>query len=71
MSLLWIVMLVTTLLASRPCAAAELPLAVYPSFRVETDLFECDETTPQSQHLILFDAGVVYDWPVGSGSVIT
>jgi hypothetical protein len=54
-----------------PAVGAELPTTVYPSFRVETDLYEGNETTPQSQHLILFDAGVVYDLPVQHGSVVT
>ncbi len=49
----------------------EHPRQPYPSFRVETDLYEGDATAPQSQHLILFDAGAVYDLPVGQGSVIT
>lgn len=51
--------------------AADSPFVLHPSFRVETDLFEGDATTPQSQHLILFDSGVAYDLPVGNGSVIT
>lgn len=42
-----------------------------PSFRIETELFEGTQTKPQSQHLLLFDAGVVYDLPMGTGSTIT
>ncbi len=53
-----------------PTALATTP-QVAPSFRVETDLFEGENATPQSQHLILFDAGVVYDLPVGLGDIVT
>lgn len=52
-------------------AIAETSLTVFPSFRVETDIFEGASKTPESQHLILFDAGVVYDIPVGTGAVIS
>lgn len=44
------------------------PLA---SFRVETEIFEGTQTKPQSQHLALFDSGIVYDVPLGVGSTIT
>jgi len=44
---------------------------VAPSFRIETELFEGTQTKPQSQHLLLFDAGVVYDLPLGTGSTIS
>lgn len=59
------------ILGSGPLAAADAPFVLYPSFRVETDIFEGDAASPQSQHLILFDSGVVYDLPVGNGSIIT
>ncbi len=62
--------LVATLNSQSPVALATTP-QVAPSFRVETDLFEGENTTPQSQHLILFDSGVVYDLPVGLGDIIT
>jgi hypothetical protein len=52
-------------------AFADQPLSVFPSFRVETDLYEGDSTVPESQHLILFDSGVVYDLPIGTGSIIS
>jgi hypothetical protein len=42
-----------------------------PSFRVETDLFEGTQVKPQSQHLLLFDSGVIYDLPIGVGTTIT
>lgn len=45
--------------------------AVRPSFRVETEIFEGTEPKPQSQHLMLFDSGVVYALPVGVGTTIT
>lgn len=50
--------------------AVALP-RVAPSFRIETELFEGTQTKPQSQHLLLFDAGVVYDLPLGTGSTIS
>jgi len=50
---------------------ATTPLVIYPTFRVETDVYEGDEPAPQSQHLILFDSGVVYDLPVGRSTKIT
>jgi len=50
---------------------ADAPVVVFPSFRVEIDLFEGESKVPQSQHLILFDAGVVYDLPVGKDSIIS
>lgn len=53
-----------------PIVSATTP-QLAPSFRVETDLFEGEGSTPQSQHLILFDAGVAYDLPVGLGDIIT
>jgi len=42
-----------------------------PSFRVEIELFEGTQVKPQSQHLLLFDAGVIYDLPVGTGTTVT
>ncbi len=48
-----------------PAAASPL------TFRVETDLFEGTQVKPQSQHLLLFDAGVVYDLPVGTGATVS
>ncbi len=50
--------------------AITLP-GIAPSFRIETELFEGTQTKPQSQHLLLFDAGVVYDLPLGTGSTIS
>jgi hypothetical protein len=58
-------------LAVAVSASAELPLIAAPSFRVETDIYEGDATTPQTRHLILFDAGVVYDLPVDLGPTMT
>lgn len=58
-------------LAFASSADAELPLPVAPSFRVETDIYEGDTTTPQTRHLILFDSGVVYDLPVDMGPTMT
>ena len=62
---------VAALLSGSQLSLADAPLAVFPSFRVEIDLFEGDAKVPQSQHLILFDAGVVYDLPVGKDSIIS
>jgi hypothetical protein len=42
-----------------------------PSFRIETEVFEGTQVKPQSQHLLLFDAGIIYDLPLGSGSTIS
>jgi hypothetical protein len=42
-----------------------------PSFRVEIEIFEGTQTKPQSQHLLLFDAGVIYDLPIGLGTMVT
>jgi len=42
-----------------------------PSFRVEIELFEGTQDKPQSQHLLLFDSGVIYDLPVGTGTTVT
>lgn len=67
---LFLALLMTLTFSTIPCAATT-PLAVYPSFRVETDIYEGEATAPQSQHLILFDSGVVYDLPVGQGATIT
>jgi hypothetical protein len=58
------------------CVAVEsggnkVPFEIYLSFRVEIDLYEGEAKAPQSQHLILFDSGVVYDIPVGQGSTIS
>ena len=47
------------------------PIVVTLSFRVETDVFEGTASAPQSQHLILFDSGVVYDMPIGQAATIT
>lgn len=41
------------------------------AFRVETVIFEGTEPKPQSQHLMLFDSGLVYDMPVGVDATIT
>jgi len=41
------------------------------SFRVETEIFEGTQSQPQSQHLSLFDSGLIYDLPIGGGSTIT
>lgn len=62
----------------RPAEAADLgreqaPVTVpapRPSFRIETEVFEGTQTKPQSQHLQLFDAGVIYDLPLGTGATI-
>ncbi len=51
--------------------AAETNPGYAPSFRVETHLFEGTNAQPSSQHLVLFDAGVVYDIPLESATVIT
>lgn len=45
--------------------------ALAASFRVETEVFEGTQVKPQSQHLLLFDKGAVYDLPLGGGSTIT
>ncbi|WP_164102860.1 hypothetical protein [Candidatus Laterigemmans baculatus] len=50
-------------------APAELPSG--PSFRVETELFEGDAVQPAARHLILFDAGVIYDIRLDSGRTAT
>lgn len=53
-----------TLVTSHPRAFAAEPPAELPngpSFRVETELFEGDSVEPAARHLILFDAGVIYD----------
>lgn len=42
-------------------AAADNPLPSGPSFRIETEMFRGDETTPVSRHKLLFDSGVIYD----------
>lgn len=52
-------------------SAVAVGSSVRPSFRVETDIFEGTEPKPQSQHLMLFDSGVVYDLPAGVGTTIT
>lgn len=41
------------------------------AFRVETEIYEGTEVKPQSQHLMLFEAGLVYDMPVGVDATIT
>ena len=64
-------LLLSAVMVAVHASSAENPLVVYPSFRVETDLFEGDATAPQSQHLILFDSGVAYDLPVGQAPVVT
>jgi len=48
-----------------------LPAGVAPSFRVEIEIFEGTQVKPQSQHLLLFDSGVIYDLPVGIGTTVT
>lgn len=51
-------------LLSGVAASAVTPPAALPSgpsFRVETELFEGDSVQPAARHLILFDAGVIYD----------
>jgi len=47
------------------------PVLTAPSFRVETDVYEGESNAPQSQHLILFDSGVIYDLPVARGEIVT
>jgi hypothetical protein len=42
-----------------------------PSFRVEIEIFEGTQVKPQSQHLLLFDSGVIYDLPIGVGTTVT
>jgi hypothetical protein len=54
-----------------PVAAPPVAPAISPSFRIETEVFEGTQTKPQSQHLTLFDAGVVYDLPVGGGTIVS
>ncbi len=61
---------VTLTIIANSFSFADMPTTA-PSFRVETDLFEGDSSSPQSQHLILFDGGVAYDLPVGLGDIIT
>lgn len=41
------------------------------AFRVETVIYEGTEPKPQSEHLMLFDAGLIYDMPVGVDATIT
>jgi len=48
-----------------------LPAGVAPSFRVEIEIFEGTQVKPQSQHLLLFDSGVIYDLPIGIGTTVT
>lgn len=49
------------LMMPRLASAQPAALPQGPSFRVETEIFEGESTTPASRHLILFDAGVIYD----------
>lgn len=60
---LWVILLVMSGLAlvSKDLLGQETQIPKGPSFRVETEVFEGDSTSPASQHLILFDAGVIYD----------
>ncbi|HBJ35919.1 MAG TPA: hypothetical protein DDZ51_14460 [Planctomycetaceae bacterium] len=46
-------------------------LGTAPSFRVEIEIFEGTQVKPQSQHLLLFDSGVIYDLPIGVGTTVT
>ncbi len=66
----WLIMTIMLFVPAQARAAESLSTES-PSFRVETDIYEGTETKPQSQHLILFDAGVIYDTPIGLGAVIT
>ncbi len=54
-----------------PVAYTSSVPALAPSFRVETDVFEGTQLKPQSQHLLLFDSGVVYDLPIGPGATLS
>ncbi|MEX0824660.1 MAG: hypothetical protein WD119_00755 [Pirellulaceae bacterium] len=53
------VILLAMALASSALAGDPLPSG--PSFRIETEMFQGNETAPVSRHKILFDAGVIYD----------
>lgn len=63
MRFLWVILLAMSgsALAQRNLGGQETQIPQGPSFRVETEVFEGDSTSPASQHLILFDAGVIYD----------
>lgn len=54
-----------------PVNHQNLPAGVAPSFRVEIEIFEGTQVKPQSQHLLLFDSGVIYDLPIGTGTTVT
>lgn len=54
-----------------PVGSQSLPPGVAPSFRVEIEIFEGTQVKPQSQHLLLFDSGVIYDLPIGVGTTVT
>lgn len=54
-----------------PVSHQTLPLGLAPSFRVEIEIFEGTQPKPQSQHLLLFDSGVIYDLPIGVGTTAT
>lgn len=52
-------------------ARLEVDPSTKAAFRVETEIYEGAEVKPQSQHLMLFEAGLVYDMPVGVDATIT
>lgn len=54
-----------------PVSHQSLPPGMAPSFRVEIDIFEGTQVKPQSQHLLLFDSGLIYDLPIGVGTTVT
>lgn len=66
----WIIMVMSSI-AVQPLSIASAQLTSAPSFRVETDIYEGESVSPQSQHLLLFDSGVVYDLPIGLGTTFT
>lgn len=55
----------------KPVSHQKPVMVTAPSFRVEIEIFEGTQTKPQSQHLLLFDAGVIYDLPIGIGTTVT
>lgn len=51
--------------------AGQAVLPTGPSFRVETEVFEGDSVEPAARHLVLFDAGVIYDFRLDSDRFAT
>lgn len=52
-----------------PSVGQSFPLG--PSFRVETEIFVGDSVQPSARHLILFDAGVIYDLRLDDDRLVT